>query len=293
MRARRCQGVQLRERVEGLETSGDGSTETERVDRASAEHETVAAGGKNMGLPVGGSTDTERDWYAGMASQYEQDKSLVARVINPDGSWAPGGQESLSVIGQQKFNDAKIRLEDGYYNYYFNLKSAGTYDVTDPITGQRGTPSTERLEAQSITSRRLDLLRNMLSGGQQRGIGDLRRNLAQRGMLDSGSLGAGIGSIVGKTQGQLSEGTQAAAMGESGILLDLIRREKDRGFEREQRGLDRSSRENLMRLQYDLQRRNQPSGFEQFLSGVGGGIGMGLPSAIYGMTQPRNTGSER
>jgi len=188
---------------------------------------------------------------------------------------------------------AEQRQRDGWYNYYNQLKSAGTYERTDPATSVRAYRTPEQVEATSITSRRLNLLRQMLSGGQQSGIGDLRRNLAQRGMLDSGNLGAGISSIIGQTQGRLSEGTQAAAMGESEILLDLMRREKDRSFQRIENERNRSNQADMIRLSSSLNRQNEPSGIDMFLSGLGGATGQIVPSALYGMFSRGSSGGSR
>ena len=139
--------------------------------------------------------------------------------------------------------------------------------------------------ARQITARRLELLRQMLMGGQERGIQGLRRQLAQRGMLDSGSLGAGVTDIIGQTQGRLAEGTQAAAIGESETLLDMLKREQDRQFASQQMAKQLAAQQQMMQLQAQLSKQNQPSGFESFLGGLGGaaagGLGASLPFFLF------------
>ena len=119
----------------------------------------------------------------------------------------------------------------------------------------------------------MNLLRQMLTGGQQRGIGSLRAQLAQRGLLDSGSLGAGVSDIVSDTQGRLAQGTQATAMGESDDLLDMLRQEKARQFSAEQASLGRTHDFDLARMQQDFQVSQRPRWYEYLLQGLGGAAG--------------------
>ena len=120
----------------------------------------------------------------------------------------------------------------------------------------------------------------MLMGGQERGIQGLRRQLAQRGMLDSGSLGAGVTDIIGQTQGRLAEGTQAAAIGESETLLDMLKREQDRQFASQQMAKQLAAQQQMMQLQAQLSRQNQPTGMESLLGGLGGAAAGGLGAAL-------------
>ena len=113
--------------------------------------------------------------------------------------------------------------------------------------------------AKQITARRLEMLRQMLSGGQSRGIQDLRRQLAQRGMMDSGSLGGGVTDIVGQTQGRLAEGTQAALMGESETLLDLLKGQQQRNFSREQLMKQLEAQMQMAKMQQQFQKSQQPN----------------------------------
>ena len=121
------------------------------------------------------------------------------------------------------------------------------------------------------------MLRQGLYGQQNRNVNVLRRNLAQRGALDSGSLGAGIGQIGNETSGLLAQGTNLAANNEAEGLLSLIKAMNDRSFAREQSERDYQNQRNLLAFRNTLERNNKPSGLEGLLSGVGAAAGQALP----------------
>lgn len=144
------------------------------------------------------------------------------------------------------------------------------------------TDSDAKTLLQQLTARRLMMLRQQVGGQQNRNIGMLRRNLAQRGALDSGSLGAGLTSLGNESSNILAQGTQMAANQEAEGLLDFLKRNQAMQFSREQADADRQSRMAMVRLQADLERRNQPSGIESLLAGLGGSAGRYLPFALFG-----------
>jgi len=162
---------------------------------------------------------------------------------------------------------------------------------TDPITGERrflGTQfgpagiSEEEQRARGITARKLNLLRQILGGQEQSGIARLRQQLAGRGLLDSGSLGAGITDITKDISERLAEGTQAAAIGESELLTRLIEAERERGFRARESAEERAFRERLARAEREAQRPRRRSAFESFLTPVATGLGTAVGGPIGG-----------
>ena len=151
-----------------------------------------------------------------------------------------------------------------------------TRGYTDLWTNQRQNLTNDEILARSITARRMGGLTNILGQGEQRGIGRLRQNLAQRGLMDSGSLGAGISSINRDTQSRLAEGSQAAMGNEADMLLGMHQAELGRQHSLTMLDKQASYQRDLARYQAELQAAMQPSGFEQFLSGLGGAVGTGL-----------------
>ena len=116
------------------------------------------------------------------------------------------------------------------------------------------------------------MLRQQAGGQQNRNISLLRRHLAQRGALDSGSLGAGVTSIGNETSGLLAQGTNLAANQEAEGLLDLMKSARAMQFSREEADKERSNREYLMRLNQQFTKENQPEWWELLLGGIGGAI---------------------
>lgn len=143
----------------------------------------------------------------------------------------------------------------------------------------------QQRKIQEMTARRMMLLRQNVMGNQGGAIAALRRNLAQRGALDSGSLGANISRIGNESANTLAQGTQHAALGENEALLGLMNRENDRRFAREQSATNYDRDRALLQLRSSLERRNKPSGIESLLSGVGSAAGTALPgwlSSLFG-----------
>lgn len=95
------------------------------------------------------------------------------------------------------------------------------------------------------TARQSELLRQLLGGQEQASGQRLKRALAQRGILDSGSLGAGLSQIATGTGEQLSQGVQRAQMQENQAVVNLItdannriQEQQDRLFDAKQRAIE-------------------------------------------------------
>lgn len=145
---------------------------------------------------------------------------------------------------------------------------------------QNKTNEQNALKAQ--TTRTLELLRQQLTQGTRYGTNALRANLAQRGLLDSGSLGAGIGRLNQQYGQQMAQGTMLAANNETDNLMKLLEAEKNRQFQAQQNAANNQALMARMAEEARLQRAGQPSGFEQFLGGVGSAAGQALPFLLMG-----------
>lgn len=102
--------------------------------------------------------------------------------------------------------------------------------------------------AQQNTQRILMMLRQQGMGQQQRGVQALRANLAQRGLLDSGGLGAGLTRISNDTGSMLAAGTQAAARDENSTLMSLMESSRNREHMSREAELSRQQQRRMQEL---------------------------------------------
>jgi len=103
-------------------------------------------------------------------------------------------------------------------------------------------------------------------------------------MLDSGSLGAGVGRIEQQRGDLLSTGTRQAANNETDKMIGLMESEASRrhqsSMQERQMAANRALAEyeaEQRRREARLQQSMQPSGWEQLMGGIGSGVGGGLP----------------
>ena len=162
-------------------------------------------------------------------------------------------------------------------------QAAAAQTAADKTAKDKADQDAQQKLIREMTARRLMMLRQGVQGQQGRNINLLRRHLAQRGALDSGSLGAGTTSLGNESSNILAAGTQSATLNESDAILALMGKLRDRQWGREDSQTDYDRKQALMRLAAQLDKENQPSGIELFLQGLGGAAGNAIPSFLQGM----------
>lgn len=232
-------------------------------------------------------------WWEGMEKEWKKGQQVEewrGRPIQDINAGYPGGAMQF----QTDMGEWDERNRTGWFDYYKSARPA--YEAskkppsyTDPITGVTEDVTPEQRILRQGTARGLNLLRTNLRGQGNEYVARLRRNLAQRGALDSGSLGAGITSISQNLSNILSEGTQRAAQGESDAYLNILEREKGRAWQSSEAEKQRSFQRAMAQLnrgyaQEDYRQRqsDEPDWLDYLLGGAGSAIGTGVG---YGLTR--------
>ena len=180
----------------------------------------------------------------------------------------PGGSVSTSpTAGNVSF---------GGGNWKYDPSTASWRRIQAPAAAPAAPtgPTPQQTQAlQGTTNRTLELLRQQVGQGMRQGTGHLRQNLAQRGMLDSGSLGAGITSMSNAAGNTLASGTMMAANKESDSLMSLLEAERSRQFASQMQTEQLNAQRQLAQMQITAQQDMQPQWWEYLLGGVGQGLG--------------------
>lgn len=133
--------------------------------------------------------------------------------------------------------------------------------------------------AHQNTMRTMELLRQSVGRGQNMGIHHLRQQLASRGLLDAGNLGAGVTRLGVNAGDTMARGALGAANNENDTIMALLNHQNDQNFAAKQQQQQIAAQMQAIQLQSQLERQNQRPWWEQaVVSGVGG-IGQGIGSA--------------
>jgi hypothetical protein len=187
------------------------------------------------------------------------------------GSWTWSGDPNVHRVGERQGGNFNPRTGD---NYVQNAGSGTTSTAMNKSAAQAGYQSTQpaapdQALIHSNTLRTLELLRQNLGQGAQYSTNRLRSNLAQRGLMDSGSLGAGIGRINSDYGNQMAQGTMHAANNENDALLRLLEEERNRQAQMRAQQAGFAHDQQMMALQNQYAQQNKPSWMD-YLLGAGG-----------------------
>ena len=125
--------------------------------------------------------------------------------------------------------------------------------------------------AHQNTMRTMELLRQSVGQGQNMGIHHLRQQLASRGLLASGNLGAGVTRLGVNAGDTMARGALGAANNENDTIMALLNHQNDQNFAAKQQQAQIAAQMQAIQLQSQLERQNQRPWWEQaIMNGVGG-----------------------
>lgn len=204
-----------------------------------------------------------------------------------NGSWrnnyqaAPVGPSNSNMVwdSQRGWHDPVAEAN----NPNAPQNQTSTVSPTSGVSTPGNTVNTAPAAIRAQTERTLQLLRGTGQQGVQQGMQGLRQNLAQRGLMDSGSLGAGASRISNNYGNLMAQGTMNAANNETDKILGLQQQEAARQHDLQMQQINASSQRSLAELMARLQRENQPTGWQQFASGAGQGVASALPAYLMSL----------